>query len=189
MLRKIVVGQLQTNCYIVGDDSTRQAAIIDPGDEAYRIERVVYETGLNPAYILITHGHFDHTGAAEELRHRFGIPIGMHALDRGLVPFEPEKLLREGDVLYLGRFQIQIIHCPGHSPGSICFYMPGVLFCGDVIFMGSVGRTDFPGGSHAKLISGIKQKLLPLGDHIRVYPGHGPHTTIGRERLYNPFLR
>lgn len=188
MVRKIVVGQLQTNCYIVGDEHTRKGVIIDPGDEAYRIERIIHELSITPLYILITHGHFDHTGAAEELKYALGIPIWMHALDRRFVSFEPDKFLREGDLLSMGRHTIRVLHCPGHSPGSICFYTSKALFCGDVLFMGSVGRTDFPGGSHSLLISAIREKILPLGDDVRVYPGHGPVTTVGRERAFNPFL-
>ncbi len=188
MVRKIVVGPLQTNCYIIADEGSHEGVIIDPGDEAYRLERTLYELGIKPLYILITHGHFDHTGAAQELRYRLGIPIGMHPMDTKLVDFEPDLFLKEGDPLRVGRYPIEILHCPGHSPGSIAFYLPGAVFCGDVLFMGSVGRTDFPGGSHSRLISSIREKILPLGDQVRVYPGHGPSTTVGNERRSNPFL-
>jgi len=188
MVKMIVVGQLQTNCYIVADENLKTGVIIDPGDEAFRLLRLIGQLDLKISHILITHGHFDHTGAAEELRYQLKVPIAMHALDRRLVPFEPDLLLKEGDTMQVGRFPLKVYHIPGHSPGSICFSMPGAIFCGDVLFMGSVGRTDFPGGNHKLLISGINQKLLPLGDHVRVYPGHGPYTTIGRERLTNPFL-
>jgi glyoxylase-like metal-dependent hydrolase (beta-lactamase superfamily II) len=189
MLRRLVVGQLQTNCYVMGDEKTKKGIVIDPGDESYRILDVIEELDLDVVYILLTHGHFDHTGAADELRYRLKVPIGMNALDRSMVPFEPDMLLKEGDMLKMGRFQIRVIHVPGHSPGSLCYFVTGALFCGDVLFMGSVGRTDFPGGSHQRLIQGITTKLLPLGDHVRVYPGHGPATTMGRERALNPFLQ
>ncbi len=189
MLKKIVVGLYQANCYILGEKNFWHGVIIDPGDEAFKIINVVEDSGLKIKYILITHGHFDHTGAAEEIRNALNVPIAMHPMDRGLVNFEPDILLKNNDIIQVGDLEIKALHVPGHSPGSLCYALDGLVFTGDALFAGSVGRTDFPGGSHSLLISGIRSNLLTLPDQTRIYPGHGPPSTIGTERLRNPFLR
>jgi glyoxylase-like metal-dependent hydrolase (beta-lactamase superfamily II) len=189
MLRKLVVGYYQANCYILGDERTGEGLVIDPGDEAVRIVKVISKLRLKIRYILITHGHFDHTGAASELRRITGSSLMIHSLDTGSLNVKPDGYLEDGQEIPLGTFNIQVIHTPGHSPGGVCFYAPGAVFTGDTLFAGSVGRTDFPGGDHNLLVRGVIQKIFPLGDDIRVYPGHGPNSTIGRERLNNPFFR
>ncbi len=189
MLRKLIVGPYQANCYIVGCNETGEGLVIDPGDEVSRIVEEISRNGLTILSILITHGHFDHTGGAVELRRITKAPVLVHALDAPGLNFRADGHLSEGQKLRVGTYELSVIHTPGHSPGGVSFHAPGAVFTGDTLFAGSVGRTDFPGGSHEQLIQGVQTKIFPLGDDIRVYPGHGPSTTIGRERLYNPFFR
>ena len=189
MLRRLVVGPYQANCYILGCEKTNQGLVIDPGDDVFRIVEVVSRLGLKIRYILITHGHIDHIGGAAELRRITSAPVWIHPLDASGLNFQPQGNLSDGQEITLGRFTLRVIHTPGHSPGGVSFHAPGVLFTGDTLFAGSVGRTDFPGGDHNLLVRGVVQRLFPLGDALRVYPGHGPRTTIGRERVSNPFFR
>lgn len=189
MLRKIVVGPYQANCYLLGCPETLEGVIIDPGDEAFSIVAQATKNRINIRSILITHGHFDHTGAAAEIRKITGAPVYIHEGDAAGLPFQPDGLLHEGLKIQAGRYTLGVIHTPGHSKGGVCFHTPGAVFTGDTLFAGSIGRTDFPGGDHAGLIQGVIQKVFPLGDDLRVYPGHGPATTIGRERRSNPFFR
>ncbi len=189
MLRMLPVGAYQANCYIIGCKNTLEGAVIDPGDELQRIIREITKLGLKVKYILLTHGHFDHTGAAEDLSRITGAPVLIHPYDESGLGFTPDGHLAEGQIIEVGTFDLRVIHTPGHTPGGVCFYGPGVVFTGDTLFAGSVGRTDFAGGNHAQLILGVKQKIFPLGDDVRVYPGHGPPSSIGRERLTNPFFQ
>ena len=189
MLRKLSVGPYQANCYILGCSETREGLVIDPGDDVLRIAEELSRNGLTILFILITHGHFDHTGGALELRGITKAPVLIHALDSPGLKFQADGHLSDGQKLQVGTYDISVIHTPGHSPGGVSFHAPGTVFTGDTLFAGSIGRTDFAGGSHEQLIQGVKGKIFPLGDHLRVYPGHGPSTTIGRERLYNPFFR
>ena len=189
MLRKLVVGALQANCYILGCEKTGQGVVIDPGDEARRITKEVVDMGITVGDILLTHAHFDHTSGVPELKKITGAPVLIHPLDAGGLNFRPDGELSEGQEIPAGRFRLRVIHTPGHSPGGVCFFTPGAVFTGDTLFAGSVGRTDFPGGSHENLVQAVVQKIFPLGDSVRVYPGHGPNSTIGRERTTNPFFR
>jgi len=198
------VGPLQTNCYIVGCEETKEGAIIDPGGDAKRILAEVERLGLKIKYVINTHGHFDHTLANKEVVEATGAPLAIHSADASMLTQgggafffgiigkaspPADVTLGEGQVLALGQIELQVLHTPGHSPGSICLYSEdeGVLFDGDVLFNMGMGRYDLPGGSYRVLMDSI-QRLLALPDETTVYPGHGPATTIGRERRGNPFL-
>ncbi|MCK5912853.1 MAG: MBL fold metallo-hydrolase, partial [Desulfuromusa sp.] len=197
-------GPLEVNCYILGCEETRKAAVIDPGGDVDRILQLLDKHRLKVEMIINTHGHFDHVGGnrklleatgAELIIHRDDIPVldraADHAAAFGLQTEPspaPTRELIGGETLQLGKLVLQVIHTPGHSPGGICLYVDGTLIVGDTLFAGSIGRTDLPGGNHHLLISSIKEKLLPLPETTKVYPGHGPMTTIGQEKLYNPFL-
>lgn len=188
MLRKLVVGPYQANCYILGCKGTNDAIVIDPGDDVFRIIREISTHNLKIRYILITHGHFDHTGGAAEIKRITGAPVLIHVLDAAGLNFPPDGHLEEGMEVTLGTYKINVIHTPGHSPGGVCLHAPGAVFTGDTLFAGSIGRTDFQGGDHRRLIRGVVDKIFPLGDELRVYPGHGPASSIGTERLRNPFF-
>jgi hydroxyacylglutathione hydrolase len=189
MLRKIVVGPYQSNCYILGCKKTMDGLVIDPGDEVFQIVNAITETGLKIRYILITHGHIDHVGGAGELRRITGAPVYIHPLDISGLGFHPDAQVSEGEALQLGTYTIKVLHTPGHSPGGVCYHAPGAVFTGDSIFAGSIGRTDFPGGDHRALIEGVRSKILSLDGNLRIYPGHGPASTIERERKTNPFFQ
>lgn len=188
MLRKLVVGPYQSNCYILGCNKTKQGLVIDPGDEVFRIVTEVTKLGIEIRYILLTHGHFDHTSGAQELKRITKAPVWIHPLDATGLDFKADGDLTDGQKITVGTYSIDVIHTPGHSPGGVCFHAPGAVFTGDTLFAGSVGRTDFPGGDHNSLVQGVKTKIFPLGDELRVYPGHGPNSTINRERRTNPFF-
>lgn len=205
--RIIPVTHYQQNCSLVWCEQTGKAALIDPGGEADRLIQAAERAGVQIEKVLLTHGHLDHVGAARDVSERLGLPvIGPQEADSfwldqlplqaemfGFPPlqaFTPDQWLQDGDTVELGNLSFAVIHCPGHTPGHVVFYHrdSATAFVGDVLFKGSVGRTDFPGGDHATLIRCINDKLLPLGDEVTVVPGHGPLTTLGEERLHNPFL-
>ena len=205
-IQLIPAGYLQTNCYIVWDKASNDAIIIDPGGSSDEIIGFISGSGLKPSAIVNTHGHADHIGANMILYDEYGCPILIHEADAyyltdpdanlaGLIGFiEPispaaDRLLVEGDSVVVGNSMFRVIHTPGHTPGGICLYYGSTLFSGDTLFSGSIGRSDFPGGSHDQLIDSIKRKLLVLPDDTDVYSGHGPITTIGEERRNNPWLR
>jgi glyoxylase-like metal-dependent hydrolase (beta-lactamase superfamily II) len=200
----LAVGPLQVNCHIIGCPETGQAAVVDPGEEGPRILAALQAEGLTLKKIVNTHGHFDHVGANAFLVERTGAEFLIHAGDLPLlrqaaehaalfglkaVPSPvPSRLLVDGDSLSVGAIEMQIIHTPGHSAGGICLHAGNHLFSGDTLFAGSIGRTDLAGGDHDTLIAGIHRRLLVLPDETIVHPGHGPDTTIGREKRVNPFL-
>lgn len=204
ILHRVVVGPLQVNCFVVGCPQTRQAAVIDPGEDAERILEVVEKAGLEVCCIINTHGHFDHIGAnqalveataAELMIHRADAPLfavaSEHAEVFGLTTTaspEAQRLLEEGDSVEVGEIRFQVLHVPGHSPGGICLHCQDHVFVGDALFAGSIGRTDLPGGNHQQLIAGIRSKLFALPDQTIVHTGHGPDTTLGREKRDNPFV-
>jgi len=196
----------QQNCSLVWDTDNR-AALIDPGGEAERLLAEVAARGLTLEKILLTHGHLDHVGAAAELRDALGIPIiGPQREDRfwldvlpqqaemfgfpPLLVFSPDQWLEDGDTVEVGSVRFDVLHCPGHTPGHVVFYQPEarLAFVGDVLFKGSIGRSDFPRGDHAALIRSIREKLFPLGNDVRFVPGHGAMSTFGHERRDNPFV-
>ncbi|MDV7021685.1 MULTISPECIES: MBL fold metallo-hydrolase [Enterobacteriaceae] len=204
----IPVTAFSQNCSLIWCEETRLAAIVDPGGDAPRIQQAVAAQGVTIQSILLTHGHLDHVGAAAELAAHYGVPIigpekedefwlqGLPAQSQmfGLeecLPLTPDRWLNEGDSVTVGKVALQVLHCPGHTPGHIVFFdeRARLLISGDVIFKGGVGRSDFPRGNHATLIDSIKSKLLPLGDDVTFIPGHGPLSTLGNERLHNPFLQ
>ncbi len=196
----------QQNCSLVWDVAGR-AALIDPGGETPRLLDEVARRGLTLEKLLLTHGHLDHVGAAAELRDTLGIPIvgpqreerfWLDALPQqaamfGFPPiaaFVPDQWLEDGDTVEVGSVRFDVLHCPGHTPGHVVFYQPEskLAFVGDVLFKGSIGRTDFPRGDHAALLAAIRTQLFPLGDDVRFVPGHGAMSTFGRERIENPFV-
>lgn len=189
MLKMMAVGSIQANCYILGCNKTREGTVIDPGDEAQRIVREITKSGLKIKNILITHGHFDHTGAVCDLKKIAKAPVLIHRLDARGLGVTPDGELFDGQEIEVGTYRINVIHTPGHSPGGVCLHAPGVVFTGDTLFHSSIGRTDFPGGDHNGLIRAVREKIFPLGDDLRIYPGHGPASTIGWERRCNPFFK
>ncbi len=205
----IPVTPFQQNCTLIWDEATKVGAVVDPGGDLERIEKAIRDQGVRVEKILLTHGHIDHAGGAAELKERLGgVPIeGPHAADKFLLDslpltgadygldgaraVTPDRWLDEGDSVTVGGLGFDILHAPGHSPGSVVFVSRDARFAlvGDVVFQGSVGRTDLPGGNHEQLIRMIKEKLLPLGDDVAFIPGHGPTSTLGKERATNPFLQ
>lgn len=200
------VGMIQTNCYIVGCDETKECAIIDPGGHPGRILAEVERRGLKVKVILNTHGHFDHTDANGALVQATGAPLAIHPEDRPLLEASggaawfgvyantspaPDLELHEGDKLEVGQLCFQVLHTPGHTPGHVCFYEAEqkVLFDGDVLFNQGVGRADLPGGDWLQLLDSIQHALMVLPEETVVYSGHGPATTIGEEKRLNPYLR
>jgi len=191
IIKGLSVGMLGTNCYIVASESTGEGMVIDPGDEAKKILRLIKELKLKIKLIVITHGHPDHMDALEEVYRSTGAKLAIHQNDADDLPagLTADILLKGGEMLSVGELRFLVLHTPGHSPGGICLYGNGVLFCGDTLFNNSVGRTDFPGGSARQLIDSIITKLMVLPENTVVYPGHESITSIGEEKRHNPFLR
>jgi hydroxyacylglutathione hydrolase len=188
-VRKLEVGPLGANCYILGDGSGPEGLVIDPGGDVPMILAELAGLKLKVRYIFLTHGHWDHTGGVKELREAVKAPVWIHALDEGGLGFRSDGRFSDGQEFELGKFSLKVLHTPGHTPGGVSFQAPGAVFTGDTLFAGSIGRTDLQGGDHDKLIASVTGKIFPLGDDLRVYPGHGPRSTIGAERASNPFFR
>lgn len=199
------VGPLACNCYVVGDPATRQAIVIDPGGDIARVTDALEEHRVTVTAIVATHAHFDHLLAAESLRQATGAPFYMHDADKPLLDWYEESgrmflglevgpppavdtAISENDVLRAGDTELLVVHTPGHSPGSITLASEDALFSGDTLFAGSIGRSDLPGGHSETLLGVIREKLFAFDDHVAVYPGHGPVTTVGEERRSNPFV-
>jgi len=204
IVKRLVVGPLAANCYIVGSEQTREGMIIDPGDEARQILKKVKDLQLDIKSIMITHGHIDHIGAIKEVEEATGAEVCVHTDDAQflqgqrvsnvfglsyLTPPPADRLIKGGDDINVGDLQFLVLHTPGHTSGGICLLGQGVVFTGDTLFNYGVGRTDLPGGSYSQLLNSLHTKLMALPDDTIVYPGHGPETTIGAERRANPFLR
>lgn len=202
-IKTLVVGPLQTNCYLVTPKNNKQTIIIDPGWEAQRIINKIKENQLEPIAIVCTHTHVDHIGAANHLEKHLQTPVYAHPAEKpllnthikmgaaiGLKTNPPKNLvdITEKQKIELGEEKLEVLHTPGHTPGSITLHTKNIAFVGDTLFQGSIGRTDFPGGSHTQLITTIKTKILTLGENTQIYPGHGLKTTIAKEKSYNPFL-
>jgi len=206
-----VVGQVQTNCYIVINNETKGCFIIDPGASGMQLAEKLKQDNLNPVAVLLTHGHFDHVGAAEELAKEFDIKIYAHEAERDTLAdpkknvswmiganesYHADAFLKDNEIINLADFEIKVLHTPGHTEGGCCYYVPEehIVFSGDTLFADSVGRTDFPGGSMSQIVRSIQEKLLTLSEagnletDIMVYPGHNDPTTIETERMNNPYL-
>jgi hydroxyacylglutathione hydrolase len=207
LVRTVPVGPLQCNCSIVADVEAGEAIVVDPGDEPEKILKVLADTKCRAVALLHTHGHFDHIGGTAAVRRSTGAPIRIHPADRPLYdalpeqagffgisaepPLPPDGGLTDGESIPFGRFDLQAIHTPGHTPGSTCFHLGGeaaILFSGDTLFRRSIGRTDLWGGDTDTILSSIREKLFGLAPETRVVCGHGPDTTIGEERRSNPFV-
>ncbi len=207
IVQSITVGAFQENCYILGDEATGTGALIDPGDEAARISIAVEQTNLEISQIIVTHAHIDHVGAIAQLVDEYACPVLMHEEAEAMLQTVPQQAMMMGmrfgkvpkvdrniadsEVVEVGPLRLHALYTPGHAPGHLSFLVEGenLVFSGDALFAGSVGRTDLPGGSMETLLRSIEERLLPLPDETRVLSGHGPATTIGRERATNPFLQ
>jgi len=206
ILKGLEISAMAVNCYIVGCEETREVAVIDPGGNPRAILKSLEDDELKAVYIINTHGHIDHIGANRAIKDATGAKILIHEADSKMlvnsvsnfsflmgskVTSPPaDQFLKDGDIIKIGNtVELEVIHTPGHSPGGICLKTGDIMFVGDTLFYGSIGRTDFPGGSYKQLIENIRDRILCYDDKVVCYPGHGPETTVGFERKNNPFLR
>lgn len=208
ILKALEVGPFASNCYIVGSDKTREGLVIDPGADAPEILGVVKKEGLKVTLIVLTHAHIDHITALKDVKEKLAVPLAMHTEEyksmgamkkmagsmMGMMgikfemPSNPERLLKDGDIIEVGELKFTVLHTPGHSPGGLCLLGHGVVFTGDTLFNYGIGRTDFPGSSYEEEMNSIFTRLMTLPDETIVLPGHGPSSTIGKERQGNPFI-
>ena len=197
IIKAIPAGIYDANCYIVMDEKTKDAVVLDPGGDGEILERAIKDMGANVKSILLTHGHMDHVGGVEYLSDKLNVPFYISKIDEEYMEKDnyvfgsirnANGYLEDGNDLSFGSLNIKVIATPGHTKGGLCFLIEDKLFTGDTLFQGSIGRTDFIGGSFPEIIDSIKTKLLPLGDEIEVYPGHGPKSSIGYEKGYNMYL-
>lgn len=202
---KLILGPLGASCFVIGDEKTGHGLVIDPGDELNTITTTLTKHNLTLKYILITHGHVDHITQVSPLKDATGATTIMHKADHFLLshasvqammfglpdPGKPvvDKFVDEGDVIEMDGVRLDVLHTPGHSPGSITFKLPDDLIVGDLIFAGSIGRTDLPGGDYDTLIQSVKSKIFTLDEGMKIHPGHGPATTVGHEKATNPFFK
>lgn len=205
LLETLIVGPVMTNCYLVGCPETKEGLVIDPGGDPDRILALVEQSGLEVRQLVNTHGHADHIAANAALKRTLGCDILVHEADAEMMTSrekslldwipggepspEPDRRLVEGDRVIVGRLQFDVRHLPGHTPGGIGLLADRVFFVGDTLFADSIGRTDLPGGAEDVMFQTLAERIAPLDDETAVYPGHGPPTTIGREKRRNPFLR
>lgn len=197
-------GMFAENCYIAIDEAANEAVVIDPGSQPQDLLKWITDAGCTVKYVLNTHGHSDHIGANTAVCDKFGVKLGIHPLDApmltdpklnlsiysgdAVISKKADFFLNENDIITFGSSKLKIVHTPGHSPGGICLVSEEVIFSGDSLFAESIGRTDLPGGSMSDLVSSLKEKIMILSEDIAVYPGHGPATTIGHEKKYNPYV-
>jgi hydroxyacylglutathione hydrolase len=204
ILKMLVVGPIQSNCYILGCERTGQAAVIDPGGDVDKILMALAKDNLRCVYIINTHGHLDHSAGNKRLKEVTGAQLVIHRADAPMIVHQaasegmwgmkvenspaPDRCVEEGDIITFGDISLKVLHTPGHSGGGISLLTDRIVFVGDSLFAGSIGRTDFPGGDYEALLRHVREKIFPLGDDVVIYPGHGPKTTVGRERRTNPFF-
>ena len=205
LVKKLVVGDLQTNCYVLGDEKSKEGVVIDPGGDVDEIDKVIQKEGLNIKYIILTHGHADHIAALNELKKKTNALILIHPADsdmlvdpiynlssftgEDLICPKADRYVNDGDKIKIGDMELEVLHTPGHSPGGVSLFIDKMIFTGDALFCGGIGRTDFPGASHTQLLKSIKNKILSKPDDTVVHPGHGPETTVGEEKRNNPWIR
>ncbi|NLK00975.1 MAG: MBL fold metallo-hydrolase [Clostridia bacterium] len=197
-------GSFETNCYLVADPKSKEGLIIDPGAQGEKIIESAKKQDMKILYIVNTHAHFDHIGADEIVKEAFGAEILVHSMDEEMMKSpelnfscmgteskspNPDRLLEDNEEISLGETTLKILHTPGHTPGGICLLTDNEIFTGDTLFAGSVGRTDLPGGSYEQLMSSIEKRLKPLPGYLKVYPGHGPATTMEEEKANNPYMQ
>ena len=204
ILKMLVVGPIQSNCYILGCERTKQAAVIDPGGDVDKILMALAKDNFRCVYIINTHGHFDHSGENKRLKEVTGAQLIIHRADAPMIVQQgahggmwgmevensppPDRTVEEGEFITFGDISLKVLHTPGHSAGGISLVADKMAFVGDTLFAGSIGRTDFPGGDYEGLLRNVREKIFILGDDVVIYPGHGPKTTVARERRTNPFF-
>jgi hydroxyacylglutathione hydrolase len=203
-ISRITVGPFEENCYLIVDEAARRGVLVDPGDEATRVARMVRDSGAELEAIWLTHAHIDHIGALAAVKREWDVPVYLHAADNPLFaagsrqaayygldfeqPDPPERTFADGDRARVGSLEFEVLHTPGHAPGLVVFHGHGVVIAGDLLFAGSIGRTDLPLSNPADMEASLARVMRELADNVVVHPGHGPSTTIGRERATNPFV-